>query len=94
MMPPHVTGLERTMSEYLTQNAYITPSGMWSQAQLDYCVATVGTDRIMFSVDYPFFPCDGATAFLDAANLTPEQRLDIEHRTADRLLGLKVAGGR
>jgi uncharacterized protein len=87
-LPPRATGLDRTIGDYVLQNVYITPSGMFSQAQLRYCVDVLGTDRIMYSVDYPFMRNEGAAAFLDAADLPDAAKEDIAHDTAEKLLGL------
>ena len=87
-LPRALTGLDRTISEYVRQNVHITPSGMWNQAQLQYCVATVGVERILYSVDYPFLGNEGATAFLDQADLPEAAKAAIAHGNADRLLGL------
>ncbi|MCO4251238.1 amidohydrolase family protein [Pseudarthrobacter raffinosi] len=87
-LPQSVTGLERTFEEYMKQNVYITPSGMFNQAQLQFCVETVGVDRIMYAVDYPFIGNGGAAAFLEAAKLSGAAREAIGHGNAERLFGL------
>jgi predicted TIM-barrel fold metal-dependent hydrolase len=50
-LPQRATNLDRTIGDYVRQNVYITPSGMFSQAQLRYCVGVLGTNRIVYSVD-------------------------------------------
>ena len=87
-LPTRVTKLERSFAEYFRENVYISPSGMFSQAQLQYCVATLATERILFSVDYPVVELDGSTQFLEQANLSDETRRRIAHENADRLFGL------
>ncbi|MFJ9381632.1 amidohydrolase family protein [Streptomyces sp. NPDC101455] len=87
-LPTKATGLERTFEQYLRENLYITPSGMWSQAQLQFCLQMVGADRIMFSVDYPFIGNEGATGFLADARITEQVKHQIAHGNAERLLGL------
>lgn len=88
VLPQEITKLDRPFSDYFKQNAYITPSGMWNQAQLRFCVDTLGVDRIVLAVDYPFVGNKGAVAFLKEADLTIEDKHRIAHRTAERLLGL------
>lgn len=90
-LPRALTGLDRTVSQYVHQNVHITPSGMWNQAQLQYCVTTIGVERILFSVDYPFRGNEGATAFLDEADLPAAATTAVAHGNADRLLGLTEA---
>ncbi|AHH19778.1 amidohydrolase [Nocardia nova SH22a] len=87
-LDPRVTKLDRTVGDYVRHNSYITPSGMFSQAQLQFCVETVGVDRILYSVDYPFIGNDGATAFLAEANLSEEDKQKIAHRNTEELLRL------
>jgi len=87
-LPPQATGLDRGFADVFRQNVYVTPSGMWTQANLDYCVAMLGVERIMYAVDYPFVPHDGAAEFLDDARLTDAEKDLIAHRTAERVLRL------
>ena len=87
-LPQAVTNLDRTISDYVRENVYITPSGMFNQAQLQYCVETLGVDRIFYSVDYPFIGNDGAVSFLDEANLPDEAKHQIAHQNTEKLLGL------
>ena len=73
--PTRLTGLDRSIAEYVKSNVYITPIGMFNHAQLQFCAATLGTDRIMYSVDYPFIGNDHA-------------KEAIAHGTAEKLLSL------
>ncbi|MCG8914499.1 amidohydrolase family protein [Actinokineospora sp. PR83] len=47
-------GLDRTITEYLRQNVWITASGMLDRALLDHALTVTTPDRILFSTDYPF----------------------------------------
>lgn len=88
VMPRRITGLDRTFREYFRDNVFITPSGMFNQAQLRYCVDTVGADRIIHSVDFPLLGNEGAVSFLAGSHLADEDREKIAHGNADKLLGL------
>jgi predicted TIM-barrel fold metal-dependent hydrolase len=46
--------LERSITEYLKQNVWITASGMLDPAMLQHALAVTTPDRILFSTDYPF----------------------------------------
>lgn len=61
-------GLERSITEYLQQNVWITASGMLDPALLTHALAVTTADRILFSTDYPFqAPSrEDVAAFLDA----------------------------
>jgi predicted TIM-barrel fold metal-dependent hydrolase len=90
-LPTKLSGLERTFSRYLRENVYITPSGLFSQAQLQFCVETVGVDRIMYSVDYPFVGNEKAESFLADARLSEAERESIAHGLAERVLDIPAA---
>ena len=81
-LPPEITKLKQKISDYFQTNIYITPSGMLNQDQLDYCVKTVGIDRIMFSADYPFITNDGAQEFVEKANLSQEDKEKFAYKNA------------
>jgi predicted TIM-barrel fold metal-dependent hydrolase len=89
-LPQRLTKLDRTFREYFHDNVFITPSGMFNQAQLRYCVETVGVDRIIDAVDFPMLSNEGAVAFLADSFLSEEDRAKIAHGNADKLLGLSA----
>lgn len=47
-------GLDRSITEYLRENVWITASGMLDPALLRHALAVTTPDRILFSTDYPF----------------------------------------
>lgn len=47
-------GLDRTITEYLQHNVWLTASGMLDPTMLRHALDVVGPERIMFSTDYPF----------------------------------------
>lgn len=87
-MPQRMTGRDRSFREYMRDNVFITPSGMFSQAQLRYCVDTVGADRIIHAVDFPLIGNEGAVSFLTDSHLSEVDRTRIAHGNADELLRL------
>ena len=88
VLPRRITRLERSFREYFHENVYIAPSGMFSQAQLQFCLQTVPLERIVFAVDYPFISNEGAVQFLEQAEISQEAREKIAHGNAERLLRL------
>lgn len=46
--------LDRTITEYLRQNVWITASGMLDPTLLRHAQAVTTPDRLLFSTDYPF----------------------------------------
>ena len=82
--------LTRTVSETITQQVWVTTAGFFTLAPLLPLLMTFGTDRILFSIDYPFSSNEKGRAFMDALPLSPEDRVKIAHGNADKLLKLKV----
>ena len=87
-MPKRMTGLKHEISEYFRKHVYVTPSGMFSYAQLRFTLDTVGADRILYSIDYPYINGNGAAKFLEDAPITPEEKEKIAHANAEELLKL------
>ena len=81
-----VTGLEREVSDYYRHHVWATPAGMYSQNQLNFILAEIGAERIIYSEDFPYIVRDNVTEFLEQANLTDEQRHAIAHRNAENVL--------
>lgn len=81
---PH---LRRTIADYVRQNIYVTPSGIFSQRYLHWAVDVLGVDRILFSTDYPYqyLPGGGARAFLNNAGLSAQDTAKIAHGNWERL---------
>lgn len=77
--------LELKPSEYFARHFWITTSGMFDHDVLDYCLAKVGAERVLFAIDYPYEDSGVATGFLAEADLDDEQRAAISHRNAERL---------
>jgi predicted TIM-barrel fold metal-dependent hydrolase len=49
-----IAGLQRSVSEYLRSNFFITTSGMLNPALLHHALSVTSVDRLIFSTDYPF----------------------------------------
>ncbi len=88
MLRPELTGLRKNISEYYKENVYITPSGIFSQMQLEYLVKLMGAEHILYAVDYPYLQPDNACEFLTNSSLTEEQKELIAHKNAEKILHL------
>ncbi|MDA0239964.1 MAG: amidohydrolase family protein [Proteobacteria bacterium] len=75
------------MSHYLKNNFHITTSGNFSDATLHCALATMGIDRIMFSVDYPFEVTVDAADWFDNTELSDADRQQIGRGNAAKLFG-------
>lgn len=51
---PAIKKLERTITEYLQQNIWITSSGMPAPEPILFTREVVGNDRVMYAMDYPY----------------------------------------
>ena len=85
-LPQRATRLERTIGDYVRQNSYYTPGGMFTEPHLRFCLDVLGPERLIYAVDYPFVGNDGAVDFLLRADLPEATREDIAHRNAERLM--------
>ncbi|MCY1271715.1 Amidohydrolase [compost metagenome] len=87
--PATASPMKHDFKYYMQNNIYITPSGMFNLPQLQNALETMGADRIMFSVDYPYYPNEGARTFLENAPISQQDKEKIAHKNAERLFGLK-----
>ncbi len=81
-----VSHLKRRLGEYFQEHFYITNSGYFTVPPLLCTMQVVGTDHILFSVDYPYTPNTVGRKFLDALPVSVEDLHKISHGNAERLL--------
>ncbi len=67
-------------------NFYITTSGNFSNPALLCCVMELGSDRILFAVDWPFVENAPATRWLEAAPICDEDKVKILSGNSKRVL--------
>lgn len=79
---------KRTMAEYFRNNFYITTSGNFCTQSLIHAILTVGADRVLFAVDYPFEDHAQAATWFDAAEIAEHDRIKIGRDNARALFGL------
>jgi predicted TIM-barrel fold metal-dependent hydrolase len=79
----HVSGLEHP----IRRNLYVTASGMFSPAYLRHAATIVGTDRLLFSTDYPYQyrPGGDARRFLAECGLDDAEKHAFAHGNWQRL---------
>jgi len=81
--------LKLTPSEYFNRNFYITTSGMNWEPTLKFCIEVLGSDRIMWAIDYPYQDHPDAVDFMDAAGISEKDKQKIYHENAERVFKLK-----
>jgi|SRR6185437_4443692 len=80
--------LDRPFIDYVRQNLYVTSSGMFNNSYLQRSVEIIGTDRILFSADYPYQyrPGRDARNFLEQAPLSEDDKNKFAHSNWERLI--------
>lgn len=89
VITPLARHLKRPVPEYFLHNFTITTSGFFTDPPLLLALQTVGADRIIFAVDYPYSSNEQGRAFLDHAAISPADKEKISHLNAERILKLK-----
>lgn len=80
--------LERRLQDYLCENFYVSTSGIFHDQALINAVLTIGADRILFAVDYPYEVMEPAARWIERAPISEGDRRKIAHGNARRLFGL------
>ncbi|MEI9850273.1 MAG: amidohydrolase family protein [Sphingomonas sp.] len=82
---------ERPPSDYFRTNIAITTSGMNHLPALEYCIAVLGTENLMFAIDYPYQETGEAAAFIRSARLSEAERDRIFFANAERIFHIAPA---
>ena len=86
--------LRRSVSRTILDQVHVTTSGMFTLPPFELLLATIGIERVMFSVDYPFSSNQEGRAFLDRLSLSPVDKNKLCSGNADRLLKLVARSSR
>jgi gamma-resorcylate decarboxylase len=79
---------KRKMSDYFCENFYVTTSGNFCTTSLIHAILTLGADRLLFAVDYPFEDHFQGAAWFDSADISESDRKKIGRDNAMALFGL------
>jgi 2,3-dihydroxybenzoate decarboxylase len=79
---------KKKIAEYFQNNFHITVSGNFHTQALLNAMMVIGSDRIMFSTDWPFENIDHAAIWFDAAPISEEDRIKIGRTNALKLFKL------
>lgn len=88
MLSKEKTGLRKNISEYYREHVYVSPSGIYSDSELKYCLEIMGAEHILFSADYPFIEYGNVGEYLANAPVCDVEKEKIGYRNAERLLRL------
>lgn len=89
-LSPRGIPARRKMADYLRSNFYLTTSGNFRTPTLIGAMMEVGSDRILFSVDYPFEDTAEAVQWFDDLHISENDLLKIGRTNAATLF--KLAG--
>ena len=79
---------KKAVSEYFIKNFYITTSGNFRTQALINTMLEIGSDRILFSSDYPFEDVGHASLWFDNAEISENDRQKIGRTNALDLFNL------
>lgn len=82
--------LAKPPSQYIRENIVITTSGVCSDAALRCSIAELGSDRVMFSTDYPYEDVDVAAHWIEGAAISESDRAAVCWENANRILKLNL----
>jgi 2,3-dihydroxybenzoate decarboxylase len=81
---------KRNLMEYFDQNFYVTTSGQFNTPALICTMLQMGSDKIMFSTDYPFETVPDACSWFDACPISEPDRLKIGRTNITKLLKMDI----
>jgi 2,3-dihydroxybenzoate decarboxylase len=81
---------KKPLGEYFRNNFYLTTSGNFRTQSLIDALLEVGSDRLLFSTDWPFENVDHAASWFDSAAISEADRLKIGRTNAVRLFELDL----
>jgi predicted TIM-barrel fold metal-dependent hydrolase len=79
---------KKKFCEYFQQHFYLTTSGNFRTQTLIDAMLEIGSDRILFSTDWPFENIDHAATWFDSASISEADRLKIGRTNALSLFRL------
>jgi gamma-resorcylate decarboxylase len=79
---------KRPVGDYFRENFYITTSGNFRTQTLIDAILEIGSDRILFSTDWPFENIDHAADWFDTCSISEADREKIGRTNARRLFKL------
>lgn len=82
---PMTVPLKKLPSEYFRENFFVSTSGMFHAPAFECVYHTLGADRILFAVDYPYERMSQAS-FIDQQRLSTQDKEKICHANVEKLL--------
>jgi 2,3-dihydroxybenzoate decarboxylase len=80
--------IKKRPADYIRDNFLVTTSGMFYHPSLLCTLFSLGADKILFAVDYPFESCQDAVKFIESAPIGNNDKERICHTNAESFLRL------
>jgi 5-carboxyvanillate decarboxylase len=80
--------LKRRISDYLKDNVYVTTSGMAWEPAIKFAQDVLGTDHVLYAMDYPYQFDAKEVQVTDELAITAEAKRRLYQRNAERLFHL------
>jgi 2,3-dihydroxybenzoate decarboxylase len=90
MKEPHRYAAKHGVGHYFRKHFHVTTSGNFHTPSMLNAIAELGSERVMFSVDWPFEDVGEAAAWFDEAEIGDAERARIGRENAVRLFKLKI----
>ncbi len=86
---PSIQPIKKRPSEYLREHFYITNSGVaWEQA-IKFTQQLMGTDRVMYAMDYPYQYAPDEVNMLDAMDMPLEHKRQFFQTNAETVFKIR-----
>ena len=84
-----VKALKKKPSDYLRENFYITNSGMAWEPAIRFTQETLGVDRVLYAMDYPYQYSADEVVSLDGMKMSAENKKRFFQTNAEKVFKLK-----
>jgi len=81
---------KRLMIDYLSENVWLTTSGMFHTPSFIQTILEVSSDRVLFATDYPYEDMSDASKWFDNCTISNVDKLKIGRQNAIDLFKLKM----
>ncbi len=73
---------------YMRNTIFMATSWMFWDPVLSFVSSVMGSDKVLFAIDYPFESNKEMVKFMDSASISDRDREKIYHLSAEKLLDL------
>ena len=80
--------LKQRPSDYMKENVYITSSGMAWEPAIKFAQSTLGVDRVLYAMDYPYQADPAEVIALDDLDISDADKKMFFQTNAERVFGL------